>query len=381
MLKTANNFLKMIFRTDRVNADLLSASFKLQKENEQRIQNQPTRVFSGSTCEECGATGIPIVYGLMIPQSDVITGGCVYSWDSPEFQCSVCSTRWRVSFASPISDEQDDVSNPDGGAINRTDLISGVKENSRWGLIEHLSQFDEAQIRAEGNISLINAVKLNDVSVLAGILETGADPNIADPEGWTALHIAAGSGNVAATNLLLKAGANAYVETPGGWSPLVCAVIGGWAETADVLIQHGVDPDHVWEDGHTALYHAVWEGEPRTVKALMESGANPDFRGARDLPIIWDAAYYSRKEMVPILVAGGANPNLKDSVGFLMLSRAILMGRPDVVAALITAGANPDLTDVTGFTSRDLAAKGESTEIRDILEVSTDLEGDIAADS
>jgi hypothetical protein len=52
-------------------------------------------------CPVCGATGVPIVYGLpgadLIEQEDrgeVALGGCVISDFSPTFQCPTCENEW-----------------------------------------------------------------------------------------------------------------------------------------------------------------------------------------------------------------------------------------------------------------------------------------------
>jgi hypothetical protein len=54
-------------------------------------------------CPECGArAGIPIAYGYpsgnMLEKSEageIVLGGCVITFDQPNWSCSACHHRWR----------------------------------------------------------------------------------------------------------------------------------------------------------------------------------------------------------------------------------------------------------------------------------------------
>ena len=55
------------------------------------------------TCPACGAhAGIPIVYGYPDPDQQersaagkIELGGCICSFDQPEWSCRACNHRWR----------------------------------------------------------------------------------------------------------------------------------------------------------------------------------------------------------------------------------------------------------------------------------------------
>jgi len=76
-------------------------------------------------------------------------------------------------------------------------------------------------ITAEGFTSLMMAVKKKDnANGVAWLLERGADPDIGNFSGRTALHLAARDGRVKHVELLLTAGAGVNVRDERGDTPL-----------------------------------------------------------------------------------------------------------------------------------------------------------------
>lgn len=102
-----------------------------------------------------------------------------------------------------------------------------------------------------GRTALMNAAidgKRNDVSWL---LEEGADPDIVDKEGWSAIHYAAQRNDVQTIRLLLNAGANVHIMNENGNNPLFCAVFSfsGNGDCITCLLEHGANPDEEDDNG------------------------------------------------------------------------------------------------------------------------------------
>ena len=77
------------------------------------------------------------------------------------------------------------------------------------------------------------------------------------PGGLTPLHFAAREGCVACVKTLLDHGANIDVIDPQGYSALVMAIINGHYDVAGLLIDRGIDLTLADDTGQTALYAAV----------------------------------------------------------------------------------------------------------------------------
>jgi ankyrin repeat protein len=60
---------------------------------------------------------------------------------------------------------------------------------------------------------LLDAVRAGDVASVRALLETGADPDVAQGDGLSALHLAARAGDIEIVQLLLGAGAEVAAKT------------------------------------------------------------------------------------------------------------------------------------------------------------------------
>jgi ankyrin repeat protein len=89
--------------------------------------------------------------------------------------------------------------------------------------------------------------------------------------GWTPLHYAASTGQVAVIEFLLDHSAYIDAESPNGTTPLMMAAMYGTPEAVKVLIQAGADLSIKNQVGMTALDFAV-RGNRQNAKELIETG-------------------------------------------------------------------------------------------------------------
>lgn len=128
---------------------------------------------------------------------------------------------------------------------------------------------------------LVEAARHGDVAAVRTLLDTGADVNVPDGDGSTALHWAASSGNVAMTQALLKAGAHVRAATRiGSITPLFMAARHGHAAIIDELLKAGATATETNANGTTVLMMAASSGNAPATKLLLDRGADPD---AKDL--------------------------------------------------------------------------------------------------
>ncbi|MDR0740500.1 MAG: ankyrin repeat domain-containing protein, partial [Puniceicoccales bacterium] len=99
------------------------------------------------------------------------------------------------------------------------------------------------------------------LEIIQFLLDHGADIEIADGRGWTALHNAVWEKNTKVVKLLIerKANVDAQVKSPGGenwaegWTSLHFTLYFEDFEIAKVLLDHGADPNIRDDDGKTPL--------------------------------------------------------------------------------------------------------------------------------
>jgi len=52
--------------------------------------------FATTTCEVCGADGLPLQYGFTISRPGVVLAGCTIYPGMPRYACPNCETRWNL---------------------------------------------------------------------------------------------------------------------------------------------------------------------------------------------------------------------------------------------------------------------------------------------
>jgi hypothetical protein len=106
---------------------------------------------------------------------------------------------------------------------------------------------------APGRPSLLHAAMTDDTDTVSALLSEGADPDVPDRLGFTALHLAAQEGAISAAATLLAGGARVDAVNSYGNAPLFTAVFSrrGRGEVIRLLRDHGASPWHPNNAGQT----------------------------------------------------------------------------------------------------------------------------------
>jgi len=115
-------------------------------------------------------------------------------------------------------------------------------------------------------------------------LHAGADPNLKDDQGWTALTLACNMGTTGLVQALIEVGANVNLEGGGGWTPLMEASFFNHANIVELLIRAGAKVNKEGKDGITAFMLARWMCHSQVVEALTRAGAVIGSGGWRRAP-------------------------------------------------------------------------------------------------
>ena len=165
---------------------------------------------------------------------------------------------------------------------------------------------------------LLDATKRGDIDAVQALLSEGVNPNFAQGDGLTALHVAAQEGNIEIAKVLIRAGATVEVRTRlGEYTPLHLASAGAHSALVRTLLDAGADPRAVTTTtGVTPLHLAakVFQGEG-VIRLLLERGVVVDAREARggQTPLMFAAAS-GRAEAAKELLRYGADPGIRTEV-------------------------------------------------------------------
>ena len=200
-----------------------------------------------------------------------------------------------------------------------------------------------------GETALMWAAAENHPEAVRALIEHGADPNTRSdkleypkdrfglegvttilPHGsWTALMYAGRQGSLEAARTLAEMGADLNLADPDGTTALELAILNGHFDTAAMLTEKGADPNIADSTGMAALYAAV------DMSTLGEIYGRPGRKSTDKLSAV---------DLMPILLAHGANPNatLKSAT----LTRAHTPGEPSLgegTTPLMRAAKNGDV--------------------------------------
>jgi len=128
------------------------------------------------------------------------------------------------------------------------------------------------------NEDFLRAVKDGNVEGAKFYLRLGADVNAIDtnapePLDSPALIRASSNEHLAMIKLLLAAGADINVSDKTGWTALIWAVTYGNIDIVRILLRKGADIYHRSYLGRTALYYAINKNHIKIVTLLKEYGA------------------------------------------------------------------------------------------------------------
>lgn len=194
-----------------------------------------------------------------------------------------------------------------------------------------------------------------DETVIKKLLALGANPNIRDSEGWTALGRVTEDADDEVAALLLAGGADANAPcNANGETPLflaaTSAVVGMYARQSilETLIEGGADPDaRDRKTGMTALCAAIGKGRASDViETLLDAGANPHVIDHKGLNALHHAVQSHHLDALAQLLLRGARLEEKCKVdGSTPLMFAVKRGFLDMAQMLLEAGANPHTQD------------------------------------
>jgi len=138
--------------------------------------------------------------------------------------------------------------------------------------------------------------------------------------------------------ILIQAGANPNMQNGYGHTALIRAMLTiGYDSEVKMLIDKGANLDIQDSYGHTALIKAIIEGSEERVKMLIDAGANLDIQDIGGTTALMHAACRDSIEMLKMLINAGADINVQDINGHTALDWTIVTRNNQEIVNLIRA--------------------------------------------
>lgn len=214
--------------------------------------------------------------------------------------------------------------------------------------------------------AVLNTSLDNRLASIDLLLENGADVNLGNTVGETALYLAVSIDLQEVVQLLLDAGAEVNTCTSYGHSPLMRASRRLELHLVELLLKAGADPQQVDMNGNTALHEFarsdffdIEDAEDIAALAhrLVKAGGQLEQRNCSGNTPLLCAVWKNNADGIRILYHLGARLNSWDKFDRTVLHRAAFKGTWKLFTALREAVPNlcvdPDLEDRWGETAVD----------------------------
>lgn len=216
---------------------------------------------------------------------------------------------------------------------------------------------------------LHNATIARDSTRIEYLLKRGAKIDARDTEQQTPLIVAAKGGDLSVMNGLLEYKANPNVQDDDGWTAAMHAVRSNEPKVFRLLGKHKANFNLLNKEGLTALAMAVFDNKANAAVAMLDNNANPDLAmGAAKYNALMVAVKKGNLQMAQTLLQYKANPNAKNAGGLTPLMIAAFGNEDMIVSLLLKAGANPALKDDQGKTALTLAKENDAKKAIAMLE-------------
>lgn len=211
--------------------------------------------------------------------------------------------------------------------------------------------------------TVIEAVKQGNAKLLRQLFLNGADANLRDSRGKTALFYCATGFDTEMMKTLLENGANPNAKDEKGSTPIMLAKAANSYDSVAALVSAGAYAPEL------DMIDAVSAKNTNAVKKMLAQKVSPDSVGLSKRSALSVAVGSGDFEMVKLLVDAGAHPNVLDDEGKTPLSYAVFSENRMLIDYLLLHGADVKLMNIDGENVlMDLGANADLSLVKTLVE-------------
>ena len=245
-------------------------------------------------------------------------------------------------------------------------VAGGCNKETLQAIINHGSNVNAT---AEDCLTpLMFACHEGNVEALNVLLNAGADPNMADSNGGTLIHLSVVRGCSKETlQTIIDHGADVNATDNNNLTTLMLACQKGNDEIINLLFNARADPNIHDTAGETLIHHAFAQGcSKETLQTIIKHGADVNATNKDNITALMLACKHSSEEAINILLDAGADPNIADTDGATWIHHAVAAGcNKKTLQTIIGYGA--DVNTTNNLTALILACRNENEELINVL--------------
>jgi len=235
--------------------------------------------------------------------------------------------------------------------------INSFKEYFTKSFVFKNLQFRPDDFKKCFSTPLILATRLGQLESIKCLVDDGADINLQDSDGKTALHYAASDEHSDVMKELLDNKADVNSRDKNGSTPLHYAAGNGHLIAVKTCLKYGADVNMVDNDNTTALHSASSHGHSDVMKELLDNKAVIDARDKHLKTPLHCAAVNGHLNAVKTCLSYGADVKRMDNYIQTALHLAADGGHSDVMKELLDSKADVNARDRFGKTPLHCAAR------------------------
>jgi ankyrin repeat protein len=251
--------------------------------------------------------------------------------------------------------------------------VQAIFDNKLDDLANYLKKGGDANARTgRDNTLLMYAAAFGELESVRVLLDNGADPNLKNAFGATALMW--GVWDPARVKLLVAKGADVNAKAKSGTTPLLLAAMNAAdEESVNILASHHADPSAIDGFGTNLLHAGTYAGNMTAVRLGLANHLDVNGKERSGITPLMNSAADGSVEIAKLLLKAGADPNavsaplgppVKHGIialgGFTSLILSTPYGPPAMTQLLLEHGAKVEPMDARGMTALHAAVASEA---------------------